>query len=261
MKIKEITSYLLNRFPLETAVEYDQPKLGFVIGDEEREVTKVMLSLDLTFEVLMDALSNGCNLIITHHPFIHNATHKILLDNEKGRIIELLMKREINVFSMHTNLDVGFHGIDDVWANILGLSNVEGDNAKGSFLRVGEIEPTRFSDFYRFVIEQFDVTGARVIGEDDRIIKRIGLCSGSGGSEGSIMEAIDAKCDCYVTGEVKLTGAQLAKYNNLCVVEVNHGVEKLVFHSLAKEMENDLGLKGKVIVTSVNTDPLRTVVK
>ena len=114
MKIKEITNYLLNRFPLESAVDYDQPKLGFVIGDENREVTKVMLTLDLTWDVLMDALSNGCNLIITHHPFIYNATHKIVLDNEKSRIIEILMKRDINVFSMHTNLDVGFHGIDDI---------------------------------------------------------------------------------------------------------------------------------------------------
>ena len=261
MKVKDVTSYLLNRFPLDSAVDYDQPKLGFVIGDEEREVTKVMLTLDLTFDVLMDALSNGCNLIITHHPFLHSATHKVLLDNEKGRIIELLMKRDINVFSMHTNLDVGFHGIDDVWANVLGLANVEGDNSKGSFLRVGEIEPTKFSDFYKFVIEQFEVNGARVVGDDDKIVKRIGLCSGSGGNEASIDEAIEAKCDCYITGEVKLPAAQKAKYNDLCLIEVNHGVEKIVFYSLAKEMENDLKLEGKVIVTSVNTDPLRTVLK
>lgn len=261
MKIKEVTNYLLNRFPLDNAMDHDQPKLGFVIGDENRDVTKIMLTLDLTFDVLMDALSNGCNLIITHHPFIYYPTHKILLDNEKGRIIEILMKRDINVFSMHTNLDVGFHGIDDVWANILGLSNVKGDNVKGSFLRVGDIEATKFSDFYKFVMEQFEVNGARVVGDDDKIIKKVGLCSGAGGDEGSISEAIEAHCDCYITGEVKLPGAQKAKYNDLCLIEVNHGVEKMVFYSLAKEMEDDLGLDNRVVVTKVNTDPLRTVIK
>jgi len=261
MKIKEITNYLLNRFPLESAVDYDQPKLGFVIGDENREVTKIMLTLDLTWDVLMDALSNGCNLIITHHPFIYNATHKIILDNEKSRIIEILMKRDINVFSMHTNLDVGFHGIDDIWATRLCLSNVQGENEKGSFLRVGEIQPSKFSDFYQFVIDQFDVNGARVVGDDEKIITKVGLCSGSGGREDDIMDAIKAGCDCYISGEVKLPAAQLAKYNDLCIVEVNHGVEKIVFYYLAKEMEEDLDLEGKVIVTKVNTDPLRTVIK
>ena len=47
----------------------------------------------------------------------------------------------------------------------------------------------------------------------------------------------------------------------MCLIEVNHGVEKIVFYSLAKEMENDLGLVDRVIVTKVNTDPLRTVIK
>ena len=261
MKIKEVVSYLLNRFPLEDAVEYDQSKLGFVIGDENREVTKIMLALDLTFEVLMDALSNGCNLIITHHPFIYNATHKILLDNEKGRIIEIMMKREINLFSMHTNLDVGVNGIDDIWAKTLNLNNVIGDNKKGSFLRVGDIKPTKFKDFYQFVIDKFDVTGARVVGSDDKIVTKIGLCSGSGGNEASIEEAINAGCDCYITGEVKLTGAQKAKYNDVCLIEVNHGVEKIVFYSLKNEIEEDLGLIDKVVVTKVNTDPLRTVIR
>ena len=260
MKIKEVVNYLLERFPLETAVDYDQPKLGFVIGDENREITKIMLTLDLTFEVLMDALSNGCNLIISHHPFIYTPTHKILLDNEKGRIIEIMMKRDISLFSMHTNLDVGFHGIDDVWATRLALANVQGENEKGSFLRVGEIKPTKFSDFYQFVMEQFDVNGARIVGDDDKIIKKVGLCSGSGGNEKDIDDAISHHCDCYISGEIKLPAAQKAKYNDLCLIEVNHGVEKIVFYYLAKEMEEDLKLQDKIIVTKVNTDPLRTVI-
>ena len=141
------------------------------------------------------------------------------------------------------------------------MSNVTGENVKESFLRVGEIEPTKFSDFYKFVIEQFDVNGARVVGEDDKIIKRIGLCSGGGGSENDVIDAINAGCDCYISGEIKLPAAQRAKYHDMCLIEVNHGVEKIVFYSLAKEMENDLGLVDRVIVTKVNTDPLRTVIK
>lgn len=261
MKIKEVTNYLLSRFPLEAALDHDQPKLGFVIGDEMREVTKIMLTLDLTFEVLMDALSNGCNLIITHHPFIYSPTHKILLDNEKGRIIEILMKREINVFSMHTNLDVGLDGIDDIWATRLGLSDVKGNNEKGSFFRCGYIEATKFKDFYNFVIDQFDLTGARIVGDDDKIIKKVGLCSGAGGNEADIIEAIDNECDCYISGEMKLPAAQRAYYNDLCLIEVNHGVEKIVFYYLAKELESELDLEDRVVVTKIDTDPFRTVTK
>ena len=68
MLIKDIINYLESRFPRELAEDFDQLRIGLVIGSGNIEVKKVLLTLDLTYEVVEEAVKLGCNFIISHHP-------------------------------------------------------------------------------------------------------------------------------------------------------------------------------------------------
>jgi len=253
MKVLELTNYLDNRFPITNASDIDLKNTGLVIGSKNIEVTKVLCALDLTLEVANEAIQNNCNFIITHHPFLFNGIYKINYDTEVGQIIKLLFLHNISLYCVHTALDVATNGVNDTLARKLKLENIEGIEEKNAFLRIGTIEPTKLIDLAKFTKETFELGGVRVIGDENKIIQKVGIIGG-GGSFG-IFEAKAKGCDCLITGEIRLNNAIDAKQIGLCVIEVNHGVERFVFESLAPELEEEFkGLEVKV--SKIVTDPL-----
>ena len=88
----------------------------------------------------------------------------------------------------------------------------------------------------------FNVSGVKVVGDKNKIISKIGILGGSGGHESDILNAINNGCHCYITGEIKHNIALMAKYYDLCLIEINHGIEKFVFDKLSKDIENEFKL-------------------
>ena len=101
MLVKDVKDYLDARFPKENAEDFDQGSIGLAIGSEKIEVSNILLALDLNLEVLQDAISKDCNLIITHHPFLFNPIQRVLFDSEKGEIIKLMCENNISLYSSH----------------------------------------------------------------------------------------------------------------------------------------------------------------
>lgn len=259
MLIKEVVAYLDNKYPQENAIDYDQGKIGLIIGDENLTLSKALLSLDLTLNVAKEAVALGANLIITHHPFFQNPLTALPFKSEKSLILELMLRHKISLFSMHTNLDVGQDGVNDTLADLIGIEkpyNISEGPAKGNFLRYGNIPEMTLGTLAQKIKAALHISGIRLIGNPERIIRSIGVVGGSGAHDEDIEAALNAGIDCYVTGEVKLPAAQMAAFRNLAIIEVNHGVEKLVFYPLRETMIKDLKLDGQVFVSSVNTDPL-----
>lgn len=256
MKIDVVNKYFMEKFPQENASDFDNGKLGFVIGDESRTLTGILLALDLTTETLEEAIKLNCNYIVTHHPFLYYPTHKILLNTEKGSIVNLMMKKDINLYSMHTNLDVGEGGVNDSLCKLLGINEVSGEVAKDKFLRFGKIKPMKLKNFAKLCVEKLHVSGCKISGNEDKLIETVGIVGGGSGSEGMILEALHANVDCYIGGEMRLSAAQMAKYNNLNLIELNHGIEKNVFPFIKEMLENDLRVDCPVFVSSIDTDPL-----
>jgi len=255
LKIKVIKDYLDKRFPIENASDFDYGKIGLTIGDENLELKNILLTLDLNLDVVSEAIEEDVNLIISHHPFLFTPITKIDFNSEIGKVLRLLFKHNISVYSMHTNLDVGEGGINDTLAEILGLNNIVGLSEKDQFLRYGELtKALPLKDFVEIVKARFNLDSVRVVGDLDRIVKRVGLVGGSGSNE--IFNAIDANCDCLVTGEIKLHIAQHASFTGINLIEVHHGVEKLGLKTIHQELENRLQGQKKVFITKINTDPL-----
>ena len=110
MKIKEITNYLEEIAPLYYQENYDNS--GLLIGNENTEIKKVLITLDCTEKVVEEAISKKCNLIIAHHPIIFRGLKKLNGSNYIERTIIKAIKNDIAIYAIHTNLDNIYNGVD-----------------------------------------------------------------------------------------------------------------------------------------------------
>lgn len=124
MTIKEVTKYLEDWAP--PAVAWNNDNVGLQVGHQNRKVKNIMLSLELTSDVVKQAIKHNCNLIITHHPFIFYPIKKLdLFRDANSQLIEMLVKNDITLYSTHTNLDFTKNGVNFQLAKKIGLNNVD----------------------------------------------------------------------------------------------------------------------------------------
>ena len=121
-RIRHIATFLNQWAPPSTKMDFDN--VGLLVGDPESTVKKVITCLDVTDEVVTEAITNNCELIVAHHPLIFNKVDRINPTNEQGRIIYKLIKNDIGLLVAHTNLDAALDGVSFVLANMLGLDNL-----------------------------------------------------------------------------------------------------------------------------------------
>lgn len=107
--------------PKAYAMEGD--KIGLQVGALNQPVKNVLVALDVTEEVVDEAIAKNAQLIIAHHPPIFRPLEKLATDTPAGRIISKLIKHDIAVYAAHTNLDVASGGVNDLLAEALGLMN------------------------------------------------------------------------------------------------------------------------------------------
>ncbi len=121
-RIRHISTFLNQWAPPHIKLDYDN--VGLLVGDPETEVTSILTCLDVTDDIVAEAIEKKCELIVAHHPLIFNKIGSINPTNEQGRIIYKLIKNDIGLLVAHTNLDAALDGVSFVLANILGLDNL-----------------------------------------------------------------------------------------------------------------------------------------
>lgn len=119
----EIISLFEKWSPKRFAEDWDP--VGLHIGQLNRKVEKVLITLDVNEKVVDEAIDKGANLIIAHHPPIFRAMKNIWTDTPQGRLIEKCIKNDIAVYAAHTNLDVAPGGVNDLLASRLELADLE----------------------------------------------------------------------------------------------------------------------------------------
>jgi dinuclear metal center YbgI/SA1388 family protein len=97
--------------------------IGLAIGTLNKQVSNVLVTLDVTHEVVDEAIANGCELIIAHHPPIFAKLRHLRTDDYKGSLFEKCIKHDIAVYAAHTNLDVAEGGVNDLLADALLVQN------------------------------------------------------------------------------------------------------------------------------------------
>ena len=122
MKIKDIAEKIEKIVPLKLAQEWDN--VGLLIGEPQRNVKNILLTIDVTGEVLAEAKTLKTEMIISYHPVIWDGLKKITADGP-GSIVYNLIRSRIAVFSIHTALDSAVGGVNDGLAEIIGIRNAE----------------------------------------------------------------------------------------------------------------------------------------
>lgn len=131
MKLKSLIKKIELKYPLSLA--YDWDNVGLLVGDYEMDIKKVLVVLEANEKVIEEAIKNNIDLIITHHPFIFKKINKVNTSDLKGKLIHKLIKNDVALYSMHTNFDIAFDGLNDYFmeimefedTKILDITNVE----------------------------------------------------------------------------------------------------------------------------------------
>lgn len=205
IKVKDIAKTIEDFAPLALQESYDNA--GLQIGDPEMAVNAVLVCLDLTEDILREALSRKCNLIVTHHPLIFKGLKHISGATPIERIVEQTLRHRVAVYSAHTNLDSAVDGVSTEMAHIIGMRNLRpldptAPGAATGLGTVGDIDPTPTLEFLRKLKEKFEVRGLRYSLESPQIVvHRVAVCGGAGAS--LIPSAVKAGADVMVTGDLK----------------------------------------------------------
>lgn len=121
MKISEIIQVLEAAAPRLLQEKYDNS--GLLVGDPGSEIEKALVSLDVTEEVVEEAISKGCGLIISHHPVIFDGIKSLTGKNYVERTVIKAIRNDIAIYAIHTNLDNVMHGVNYKIAEVLGIKD------------------------------------------------------------------------------------------------------------------------------------------
>ena len=120
--IKEVIQVLEQLAPSAYQESYDNA--GLIVGSGQIEVTGVLLTLDVTEEVIAEAIERNCNLVVAHHPIVFKGLKKLNGKNYVERTVLKAIKNDIAIYATHTNLDHVTNGVNWQIANLLGLQNI-----------------------------------------------------------------------------------------------------------------------------------------
>lgn len=218
MKIIEVLDALEHFAPLPLQEDYDNA--GLQVGLTEGEVSGALLCLDVTEAIVDEAISKGCNVIVSHHPLIFRKLRRVSGEDYVQRTVMKAIKHDVAIVSMHTNMDAVYGGVNFKIAEKLGLKvqgfinhdapvqtvDPETALAAGKSL-AGEGVITTFGNnamaagaFIEKIRTVFDVRC--VMGNEllRRPIRTVAICGGAG--DFLLGDAVKAGADAFITGEM-----------------------------------------------------------
>ena len=221
MKAKEVAAIIEEFAPLSLQEGWDNA--GFSVGESNQEVTSVLVALDCTPELILEAVELGANMIITHHPLIFGGVKKITFDNVVGRSIQLAIQNNIVLYSAHTNADKVW--VSKLMAERLNLENVSplDESLIGV---VGDLPCEMDSkEFVERVKSVFSLKSIRYSQPLEQKIRRVALCGGSGKS--MINASIANGAQAYITGDIPYH--EFFCRDNYMILDIGHYESEIDF--------------------------------
>ncbi len=206
MTVKDILNCITEIAPLQWQESYDNA--GLQVGDLNAEARKALVCLDITEEVVDEAVAKDCNVIVSHHPLIFRGLKHLTPETYIERAVMKAIKNDIALISMHTNLDNSYLGVSRVLAERLGLKNlhllqpsITEPEVCGSGM-LGEFErPMEDVDFLNLVAKTIDSPCLRHSALTGRKIQKVALCGGAGVP--FMTDALKNHADAYLTADIK----------------------------------------------------------
>ncbi len=217
MTFYELYRKIDEKFPPSLSCDWDNDGI-MCAPNLEKRVESILISLDVTDEVIDYAIKNGFDTIISHHPLIFKPQKAISpLNYTQDKLIKLI-KNDINVMSFHTRLDAGKGGVNDTLAKCLSLKKVSED-PNDLMGRVCDLEDEQvLEDFAKNVKDALNAPTVSYIGK--KMVKRAYLCGGDG--KDMILNAILCGADTLVTGNASYNSMLDAEEMGLNIIEAGH---------------------------------------
>ncbi len=241
-QVKDIYAYIDSIAPFHTQMDFDNA--GLLVGRMQAEVSKILVALDITNEVICEAAQMGVQLIVAHHPVIFHPMKSVIGGDVTGEKVLMLAESGIAAICAHTNLDAAQDGINDRLAVQLGLTELEqlhqdGIDTQGRPYGIGRVgfveECACAADFAQRVKGQLNAAGIRYM-DAGRPVRRVAVGGGSCGS--MLHDAVAAGCDTFVTADVKYDVFLEAKELGINLLDAGHfATENVVTGPLADKLQ------------------------
>ncbi len=268
--VKQILSWIDAYAPFRYCADWDN--CGLQVGDPNARVDSVLVALDITSGTIDEALERGCGAIVTHHPLLFRPQKTVRTDVFPGKLIAAAIRNDIHLIAAHTNLDAARNGVNSHLAACMELQDLKPLETDSRWLdepdyggmgRIGQLAPPcALEALAARLASVLNGNDVRFVGQGERKVRRVALCSGSGGSLLDI--AIEARCDAYVTGDIKYHEAQSALEAGIGLIDVGHfASEFIIVEPLASYLRNRARREGvdlEVRTSTREVNPFQTIV-
>lgn len=248
--VREIADIIEKAAPKTLAQEWDN--VGLLVGNDEREVKKIMTALDVDMNVLLEAIEKNCDMIVSHHPLIFGHINFVTNENSVGEIILKAAENKVAIYSAHTNLDCAVGGTNDYLCSLFELKDVEiiEGVAEDNLIRKGALKtPCTLEEMAKKVAVKLGKKHIRIVGDKEKLIANVAVCSG-GGAE--YIPEVAPLCDLYISGDVKYHGAKTAQEKGLSLIIAEHFNTEVYAMEILKRILGDV--PAEVICSQENKD-------
>lgn len=254
MLVREFSDACEVLWPASTASEWDRP--GLSLGSFQASVSAVLLSVDVTAEVLDEAESLGANLIFSHHPLLLRGVSSVAEDSTKGKLVAQAIRAGISVFSAHTNADIVEDGVSDVISkrlNLLDSKVLFKTHASSGHGRIGRLaEPATLGELVERLASFLPSTarGVASSGHAETVVQTIALCGGAG--DAFIGDAVASGADAYITSDLR---HHVTQESGIPLIDVSHWASESLWLEVAARQLTEIFPNEKFLVSSMATDP------
>ena len=251
MKLKTFIDFLEEIAPPELAEEWDNTGL-LIEPIKPRDITKILLTVDLTEAVAREAIKLKADIIVAYHPLFFGGLKRFEKENPQARTAMRLIESSIAVYSPHTALDAAPGGVNDWLADALGDGDLTCAEKGG--VRIIELETAvKLPTLGTRIKKNLNLQHLKTAKANNRAVKTVALCAGAG------IEALRTiKADCYLTGEMKHHDVLAAVETGTSVVLCGHTeTERGYLKILRRLLLAETGKAVEVVVSKADAAPLK----
>jgi dinuclear metal center YbgI/SA1388 family protein len=263
VQLDSLISSIERLWPVQNAEEWDV--VGLVSGDRKQNITKVLLTVDVTSEVVDYAIEVGANLIFAHHPLLLKSVTSVAEDTSKGSVLAKLIKSGVALYSAHTNSDAVPTGTSAVLANAIALAHAKplheyADGVHG----IGKLGTLSESITLGELAARLNAalpataTGVRVAGDFNQKVQTVALCAGAGDSY--LRLALDSGADVYITSDLRHHPAQeilelaKARDKDFALIDISHWAAEFLWLEQAKIELTAVAPTVEIEICEIRTD-------
>ncbi len=261
MKVIEIVKRLNTLVPEYIQESYDNT--GSQVLFHEDSVTKIYVCLDADSNSVDDAVSKGCNLIISHHPLIFRPIKKIISNESRSGILIDIISSRVSLYAMHTNYDkIMFKTLSEFLGYHKSIPLIETNEIENRVTGFGSLvildEKQTLNEILSSTKNKLSLDFMTYSGDENRIIKSIAFINGSGG--GSIEKIISLhNPDCIITGDITYHHVKYALDSGTAVIDAGHYGTEFIFKKLLAQSVKEVLIDEdiEIIISDVEKNPFK----